>query len=494
MVNDGSALIEQVETQRLCHTRITGDSHKSLYGQYLTPSSVAAYMASMFPKPLEDSIHLLDPGAGIGGLSCAFVLGMNQRTPGLHYRIDCYDIDGSILTRLGENLHSLSSTTSIEYSIFHGDFIESAVERILDFEIPCYTHVIMNPPYKKVHSNSMHRKLLKSIDLEIVNLYSAFVSLSLELLMNDGFLVAIIPRSFCNGTYYLPFRKHILHNAVIRRIHLFDSRSSLFKEDRVLQENIIIMLQKNNEISDVELSYSKDQSMVDVSYCSVSYDSIVDLNSWELIINIPKGNKHSVYKLESSFLHLGIMVSTGPIVDFRNRRYIDTDGYGCSIPLVYPKNIHSFRVVWPTENGLRTRIDINSETKRQIYENGYYVVVKRFSSKEENRRIVAALYEPQNVKSDFVAFENHLNVFHQGGKGLEPEIAFGLVALLNSEGFDEEFRVFSGHTQVNVSDLKRMRYPSKEQLKEIGSRLNNVEFSYYLFEKTLQEVLKHETD
>lgn len=331
---------------------------------------------------------------------------------------------------------------------------------------------------------------MKSIDLEVVNLYSAFVSLSLELLKNDGFLVAIIPRSFCNGTYYLPFRKHILHNAVIRRIHLFDSRNSLFKEDRVLQENIIIMMQKNNDIRDVELSYSKDQSMVDVSNRTVDYESIVDLNSWELIINIPKGKKHRIYILESSFSHLGIMVSTGPIVDFRNRRYIDSDGYGSSIPLLYPKNIQSFRVVWPTANGFQTRIDVNSETKRQIYENGYYVVVKRFSSKEENRRIVAALYEPQNVKSDFIAFENHLNVFHQGGKGLEPEIAFGLVALLNSEGFDEKFRVFSGHTQVNVSDLKRLRYPSKEQLKEIGRRLNNIEFSYYMFEKILNEVLK----
>ena len=39
---------------------------------------------------------------------------------------------------------------------------------------------------------------------------------------------------------------------------------------------------------------------------------------------------------------------------------------------------------------------------------------------------------------------------------------------LNTSGVDENFRRSSGHTQVNATDLKMMKYPSRDALIKLG--------------------------
>src|SRR5579883_3060847 len=70
-----------------------------------------------------------------------------------------------------------------------------------------------------------------------------------------------------------------------------------------------------------------------------------------------------------------------------------------------------------------------------------------------------------------IAFENHLNYFHCNGKGLEPALARGLAAYLNSTLVDAFFRLFNGHTQVNATDLRNIKYPTLSQLRSLGERI-----------------------
>jgi adenine-specific DNA-methyltransferase len=72
-----------------------------------------------------------------------------------------------------------------------------------------------------------------------------------------------------------------------------------------------------------------------------------------------------------------------------------------------------------------------------------------------------------------VGFENHLNYFHSKGKGLERDLAFGLFAFLNSTVVDQYFRRFSGHTQVNATDLRNLPYPDRCTLEAIGRSIEN---------------------
>ena len=94
--------------------------------------------------------------------------------------------------------------------------------------------------------------------------------------------------------------------------------------------------------------------------------------------------------------------------------------------------------------------------------------MKRFSSKEERRRIVAHVVNPKVFKAEALGFENHLNVFHAEKKGIGADVAHGLSVFLNATAVDDYFRRFSGHTQVNATDLRLLRYPEPKELEALG--------------------------
>ena len=139
-----------------------------------------------------------------------------------------------------------------------------------------------------------------------------------------------------------------------------------------------------------------------------------------------------------------------------------------AVPLLYASHFQGGTFQWPKEGRKPNSISRNSETEKWLMPNGCYVVLRRFSSKEEKRRVVAYLFDGSGLPGDRVGFENHLNVIHQNHRGLPLELARGLVAYLNSQPVDDYFRVFSGHTQVNATDLRRLKFPSLEALREMG--------------------------
>jgi adenine-specific DNA-methyltransferase len=85
--------------------------------------------------------------------------------------------------------------------------------------------------------------------------------------------------------------------------------------------------------------------------------------------------------------------------------------------------------------------------------------------------VVAAVYDPKRICAERVAFENHLNYFHRDGQGLPASFAKGLAVYLNSSLVDAYFRQFSGHTQVNATDLRSLRYPDESRLNALGKRI-----------------------
>lgn len=156
----------------------------------------------------ERECRLLDAGAGIGSLTSAFFerclsgnLCFNEIS------VSAFEIDSLLHQELNRTLASYLGRLPLGYEIHHGDFIEEAVNRIQFHYGDQFTHAILNPPYKKIGGHSRHRLLLRQAGIETVNLYSAFVALTLALMAPGGQIVAIIPRSFCNGPYYRPFRE-----------------------------------------------------------------------------------------------------------------------------------------------------------------------------------------------------------------------------------------------------------------------------------------------
>ncbi|WP_213192454.1 Eco57I restriction-modification methylase domain-containing protein, partial [Klebsiella aerogenes] len=92
-------------------------------------------------------------------------------------------------------------------------------------------------PYKKFQRKDFNALKLTDYDIEYSpNLYSIMMSCALDLLADNGELIAIVPRSFCSGTLFHAFRKKIVNNFEINFIHLFESRSKVFAFDGVQQE------------------------------------------------------------------------------------------------------------------------------------------------------------------------------------------------------------------------------------------------------------------
>lgn len=447
---------------------------KAQMGQFMTPSSVAHFMASLFPPSTLQTCTLLDAGAGVGALSCAFI---DRWTMGQGFNFDsielqAYEIDNALREHLEDTVGNYSKSFPVQFQVSSNDFIvEAALQSLRGGR---FTHVILNPPYKKISSDSEHRLVLRQAGIETVNLYSAFVALSLILMKPGGHLVAIIPRSFCNGPYYRPFREFLLQHAALRYIHLFDSRTKAFKDDDVLQENVIIMLERAGRQGHVTVSHSTDDRFTDITTQTHAFDRIVFPGDPEQFIYVPESDEYSELELSAavrfSLQDLGIGISTGPVVDFRLKDHITNTPEAGTVPLLYPGHFSGQRTYWPKEDIKRgNAIRRNFITERWLYPNGFYTVVRRFSAKEERRRIVASVVRPDIFpNAEKLGFENHLNVFHDDKQGLEEHLAYGLAAFLNTKAVDDHFRRFSGHTQVNATDLRRMRYPSRAALLSLG--------------------------
>ncbi|MER9300108.1 Eco57I restriction-modification methylase domain-containing protein, partial [Mesorhizobium sp. M0621] len=447
-------------------------SKASQLGQFMTPESISRFMAGLFGETLPSEIRLLDAGAGKGALTTAFINHwMISRSDGV-IQTTCYEIDQEFSDILRENISLLGPDRNISSEVRNEDFIDHASSMIRLGKGQRFTHAILNPPYKKINTASHHRACLSAIGLETVNLYAGFVGLAIAMMESGGDLVAIIPRSFCNGPYYQPFRHFIFRHASIRHIHLFGARNKAFKGDGVLQENIIIHLTRGEKQGEVTISTSTDDTFSDYRETIHAFGSIVLARDAEQFIHIPTDDGPDLltgsafqYRLDE----LGVSVSTGPVVDFRMKNDLRAEYEPGTVPLLYPGHFTRDGFAWPKPGFKKANaIRETRETVKWLFPCGFYTVVRRFSSKEERRRIIANVVEPAALPTKMIGFENHLNVFHDRKQPLSEDMARGMAVYLNATVVDQCFRRFNGHTQVNATDLKTMRYPSRDALTLLG--------------------------
>ncbi|MEH1962262.1 MAG: BsuBI/PstI family type II restriction endonuclease [Nostoc sp.] len=479
-------LLAEVDLRRAVVSLKLRQTKKGSMGQFLTPASVAQLMAEMFNRLDLPEISLLDAGAGIGSLLAAFVAKVcqhRQHTSSL--RVVAYEIDPFLIGYLHQTLELCERQCenvgiSFNYEIRETDFIEDAVRlqklSLLNSANPTeFTHAILNPPYLKINAHSKMRELLRSIGLETSNLYTGFMAATAQLLKPSGEFVAITPRSFCNGPYFRDFRKMFLEMMALEQVHLFESRQEAFSDDDVLQETIIIQATKQRQKSSNVIINTSSGANDDLFLShSLPYTELVHPDDLEQFIHIiPDKISQQIVQRMALFTctlkDLGLTVSTGRVVDFRAKDYLRTNPENNSVPLIYPVNLSNGYVEYPKITKKPQAIVHIEETANLLIPNEHYVLCKRFSSKEEKRRVVAVVYDANQFNYAYVGFENHLNYFHKDGCGLSLTLARGLAVYLNSTLVDAFFRLFNGHTQVNATDLRKLKYPNFEQLLSLGT-------------------------
>ena len=480
------AMLRRVDLLRIAASQRLDPDRRSAFGQFMTPIPVARLMARMF-QSLPTDVHLLDAGAGVGSLTAAFVAERCDRHDVARIDVTAYEIDSILCSYLEETLRLCQEACTgagIKFSshIVRDDFIVAGT-RLVTGDLfggrsaERFDVAILNPPYRKLRSDGVERRLLRQVGVEAGNLYTAFLAIVTRLLVDGGQLVAITPRSFCNGPYFREFRNDFLRQVSLRRIHVFERRDQVFKDDEVLQENVVFSAARTTRHRKaVLISSSAHADDHGATEREVPYDEVIRPGDPERFIRLTTdgleaGIANRMRQLPARLTDLGLEVSTGRVVDFRARSFLRRDAKTPEcVPLIYPGHCKDGSVSWPREGFAKPSAILDAPgTHNLLVPSGTYVLVKRFSAKEERRRVVAVVLDPARVRSKHIGIENHLNYFHAGGQGLPRRLALGLSTFLNSTLLDAFFRQFSGHTQVNATDLRSLRYPSRENLEHLGA-------------------------
>ncbi|AHF02353.1 hypothetical protein THIAE_08210 [Thiomicrospira aerophila AL3] len=450
-------------------------------GQFFTSPVVADYMASMLHKPKGKIISILDAGAGTGVLTAATsvqLLGLGCKA--VHAVL--YELDSLVIAHLNQTMKDIehfyqSKSVKFTFEIRNSDFVLDRPDKKESFDVS-----VINPPYFKYNvKTSPYAKAVSDLYSGDPNIYASFMAIVASSLNEGGQMVAITPRSFTNGLYFKSFRDYLLNVTAIESIHIFKHRDRVFKNDadKVLQENIICKFVKAANYEAVEVRASDcDSNLTSATIQNYPVDLIVDPSNDQRLIRIPESLTEAnllkqAEQLESTFTDSGYFISTGPVVEHRTRNFIvSADSQNNTIPLYRPHNVTPYAALWTGENKKDVRFELQAQHEKHTLNNKNYVLLKRFSSKDEKRRLVSGVYLSKYFDDlEFIGFGNKVNYIGVRSGELTKKEAYGLCAIFNGSFFDRYFRCISGNTQVNATEIRVMRFPTRDQVKDIGEEV-----------------------
>jgi len=476
--------------ERYIHS--TTAEYRKQRGQFFTPPEVAAFMAKLAVKGKNPPVRILDPGGGAGTLSCAVCEELSRRQVIKRVEIDTYENDAGLVRVLHESLGHASRWLEkrgiqLDFKIVSEDFVLSARRARRDACWRSYDLVIANPPYSKISAKDPRARAVSEVVYGQPNLYTLFMAASVKLLGDSGFMVFITPRSYATGHYFTAFREVFFAQVKPVRIHVFESRKDVFPGQSVLQESVILKVQKGTAKANVSISRSKDSS--DLNACpqrKVPLGDVLFRTKKDVVLRLPLDALDDliieiVHSWQQTLLNYDLHISTGPVVPFRAKDFIPDDGSSTTerlVPLLWMQNVQPMRIIWP-RNGLGSRdanhqfIVGNSETRRHrlVLRNRNMVLLRRFSAKEQKRRLTAAPLFGEQLDFEFVGVENHLNYIHRRTSEMSCEEAEGFAAIFNSQLLDRYFRICSGNTQVSATELRVMPLPPLDLIRKLGRDL-----------------------
>ncbi len=211
-----------------------------------------------------------------------------------------------------------------------------------------------------------------------------------------------------------------------------------------------------------------------MSEIALPYQFVLDRNSKDKIIFTPISEEEiAIMKLFRSWKNrlddYNINISTGPVVSFRAKDYLDHEKNESNVPLIWLNHVKKMKLEFPKNlNGKSQYIRDSDHTKSILLQNKNYILLRRFSSKDDKSRLVAAPYFGAVYKYQHIGIENKVNYFYRKGSHLTRKEIMGLSAILNSKLFDNYFRIFNGNVNVSATELRAMPIPPLEKINEIG--------------------------
>ena len=476
------------------------EAHRKQHGLYLTPVAAADFMAAQI-QVVGDCLRVLDPAAGMGVLCCAAIEALANRAPSPgSIELVAYEVDAELTEPLGAVLEYLEQwcreehEIGLDFRIESADFVLAHAEvlRRKDRLIPNesdnveFDIAISNPPYFKISKSDPRAVLASTVVHGQPNIYALFMAVSAALVRQGGDFISITPRSFTSGLYFRQFRQVFFDFIRPTLVHAFGSRREAFKRDEVLQENVILHgTRLNSQPQDRQapfvISSSRGVGDLSDSYCrTTSLQAALNLDDGDRVLRLPVSDEDArvldlVDSWPNTLASLGLRISTGPVVPFRAKDLVDHEGEVSEshVPLLWMNHVRPMQVTWPLHRHKAEYIK-RQGAEKLLLPNRNYVLLRRFTAKEEVRRLSAAPYVAQSMPVPQVGLENHLNYIYRQAGALTDEEAWGLAAFYNSRLLDTYFRCLNGHTQVNATDLRAMPLPASDFIVELGERVQQL--------------------
>lgn len=463
-------LVSAANIAERCRAAASEDLKKA-WGQYFTSPAIAAFMSSLIEPPRGDRpVRVLDPGAGTGILGIALA----ERLVRHHRRVHlvAVELEARAAAHLEESLQVAAKRLGAPFSfeVLRADVLDLDAPKLGETPVQPFDVVISNPPYFKVSPTEMRGG-------DAPNIYARFMDVASRLLARGGQLCFIVPRSFASGLYFQRFRRRFNATMRLEHVHVFESRRAAFKVDGVLQENLIVHYRKDTaDDRDVIISSSAgEKDLGSPVRHSVARRSVLSATDRDATMFLPIDAQDlrvmSIFASHRFTLgQLGLEVSTGPVVPFRAAdELIQEPQSTASVPMLWLQHVRASGVTWPLGEAFRKPEHIRaSAPAKLLVPNTTYVLVRRFSAKEEQRRLVAAVLHEGALPGASLGLENHLNFIHRPRGKLTGEEATGLAALLNSGLFDAYFRISSGNTQVSATELRALPLPGPDVLRRVA--------------------------
>lgn len=499
----------------------SGEEHRKGLGQFMTPVAIADFMARMASDPRSgDSVRILDPGAGSGVLSCALCerLASSARRP-LRLSVTAYEVDAALAKILEASLAHLkkklrSQGVDLVYEVKTEDFVLSLAGELREAHSlfggqsggARFDVAIANPPYFKLPSTDPRSTATRGLAHGRSNIYALFMAVAARTLATGGEMIFITPRSFASGPYFQRFREEFLAEMRLEAVHVFGSRTEAFQRDEVLQETIVLKARRTggglaNPNAAVTLSSSAgDADLNRAKPHPVPLGMLVNPGSREKMLRLPVDVRElrAIATMDAwpgSLRSYGLEVSTGPVVPFRAESFLSQEGQPPEsfAPLLWMQSIKSMSVEWPARNCTKPQhIARKAREDNLLVPNRNYVLVRRFSAKEDDRRLIAAPLLAASFCHSAIGLENHVNYIHRPGGELTDDEVWGLAALLNSDLFDAYFRALNGNTQVSATELRAMPLPPWDLVEELGCRIKRTSTTSAEIEEAMRLAVCHE--
>lgn len=453
-------------------------------GQFFTSRETAIFMASLFNfSNLGEHVDILDPGTGTGILSAALTDRIINENAAESIHLTCYENDQNVLPVLKNNLQYIAehSPITFTYEIIEDDYILSQADNFEGtlFADPSprkYDLIIGNPPYLRVMRDHPDAVAMPTVVHGAPNMYFLFASMSLFNLKPDCEMVYIIPRSWTSGEYFKTFRRYFLSNGQLEQIHLFVSRDKVFNQEQVLQETMIIKVRKDSTPPQ-QVKITSTQTNNDfnaITEITVPYSAIV--SGKNLYVYLPTSMQdveviQMIHRYKKTLPDEGIKMHTGIVVDFRQWKELKKEPGKHILPLFYSQNIRNGRV---NHNPTGKEYDWIVDSKPGlIQKNQNYVFCKRFTAKEERRRLQCGIYLASDFSEyKFIGTQNKINyVDRTDKKEMSVPLTYGIYVLLNSTLFDMYYRILNGSTQVNSTEINNIPVPPVSAIEAMGEQL-----------------------